>query len=137
MCSWFSAAFRNPTAGDKIEERLLAELKRVATSGVTTTELKRAILQARAALGFSVQSIDGIAQQVGTSWVQTGDPSHFAGDLDKFGAVTAAQIKEAAKKYFTAANRVVVRLPLEPAKNPAQGPNLPSSGPTQPSPEKK
>ncbi len=110
------AAFSDPANGDKAEATLLAEMKNIASQGVSASELRRAIVQAQAALGFAVQSIDGLAQQIGTSWVQSGEPGHFANDLDHFAAVSLSDIKAAAKKYFTENNRVVVRLPIAKQK---------------------
>ncbi len=104
-------AFTNPANLAKVETALLAEMDRVAKSGVSAAELKTAVEQAKAALGFAIAPLDGLAQQIGTAWVLTGDPAHFVGDLDRFSAVTTAEIKRVASKYFTPNNRLVFTIP--------------------------
>jgi zinc protease len=105
-------AFNDPTKSVALERALVAEVDRIAVSGVTTAELDRAKNQARAAVSFAIQGIDGIARQVGTSWLATGKPGTYDDGYEKIGAVTAADISRVAKTYLAANKRLTMLIPL-------------------------
>lgn len=109
-------AFTKPGEGKDVEKALDAEISRVRRTPVSAAELERARNQARAALGFASLGIDGMAQQIGTSWALTGDPGRFSADLEKLGGVTAADIERVAGKYLTADKRATLVIPVGAAK---------------------
>ena len=52
-----------------------------------------------------------IAEQIGNSWILTGDPGYWLRTLDKYEAVTAQDIKRVAGAYLTRKNLTVVVIP--------------------------
>jgi predicted Zn-dependent peptidase len=60
---------------------------------------------------FGLESVTGIANQIGTSWIQRGDPSRFFDDLAAFNKVTAADIKRVANLYLNDKQASVVVIP--------------------------
>lgn len=105
-------AFSDPTKSVQLERALVDEIDRVATGGVTAAELDRAKNQARAAVSFAIQGIDGIARQVGTSWLAAGEPGGYRDGYDKLGKVTAADITRVAREYLAADKRLTMLIPL-------------------------
>lgn len=105
-------AFTDPTKSVQLERALVAAIDKIATSGVTGAELERAKRQARAAMSFAIQSVDGIARQVGTAWLATGKPgSYRAGDA-KIAAVDTADIARVARTYLAPEKRFTMLVPL-------------------------
>jgi zinc protease len=113
-------AFNNPAAGDPVEKALIAEIERVRRQGVTAAELDRARNQAAASLGFALQGVDGMARQIGTAWVHTGDPARFRDDLTRLAAVKVADIARVAKKYLADDKRVTLVIPVATGEGKSQ-----------------
>ena len=68
-------------------------------------------------IGQVIEMINGIAEQIGESWILTGDPTQWMRDIDAFEKLTAADIQKAAKTYLDpkTATTVVVPPPAAPA----------------------
>jgi predicted Zn-dependent peptidase len=107
--------YLDPAAGDKIEKLLADEVAAVAAKGVTADELRTAKNQIQAGFVFGLESVDGIANQIGLSWILTGDPTQFLRDLEMFEKVTAADVKRVAKQYLTPERSTVVVIPPQGA----------------------
>jgi zinc protease len=103
----------------ELEAGLRAELARVVDNGVTEEELARVKAQVVASQVFKRDSIFGQAMEIGQ--FETTGLSHRDIDrvLERIKAVTAEQVRAAAKQYFADDNLTVVVLdpqPLDQAK---------------------
>ena len=113
-----------PTPGKtplELEQGLRRELLRIADEGVNEDELKRIKSQAIAAHVYQRDSMFFQARQIGSA--ETAGLSHKALDLllEKLKQVTAAQVQEVAKKYFSDEELTVAYLDPQPlaARKPA------------------
>ncbi len=110
------ALYFEPDAREAIERGLQAGAVELASAGPSADELERAKNQLQAQLAFGMQDAAGLAQQIGTSWILTGDPSHFVGALERYRAVTAADVQRVVSTYLTVPNpALLVSPPLESA----------------------
>ncbi len=82
------------------EQRLLAELDRVARKGVSDAELLKARNIMSADFWRGMATIDGKASAMGSAEVFLGDYQRAFSLPDEISAVTAAQVQEVAKKVF-------------------------------------
>ena len=105
---------------EDLEKAIYEEIAAVAKDGITDQELAKARVQFRRDLIQRRQTDLQTAVAIGQFAVYFGDPDLINTSYDKFSAVTAAQVKEAAGKYLVAKDRAVVTT-LPPAKSaPAQ-----------------
>jgi zinc protease len=98
-----------PPDGDiaAAEARLVEELERVATEGVTADELDKARNLGLAAFWRGLQTIDGKASALGNYAVFTGDYENLFAVPEKLAAVTAEQLRTAAAQVFRRGNMTV------------------------------
>jgi predicted Zn-dependent peptidase len=99
-----------PARGHTNEECLNAidaEIERLKTELVTPEELAKAKTRARASLVRQLASNSGLAAQLTSYHVLTGDWRNLFRQLDKIDKVTGEDIQRVAKEYFTARNRTV------------------------------
>lgn len=104
-------AYLNAAGGDKLESALNAQIALLRTRPVKAAELKQAKNQLMAQFVFGLESVTGIANQIGNSWIQRGDASRFLDDLEAFNKVTAADIKRVANLYLNDKQASVVVIP--------------------------
>jgi zinc protease len=116
-----------PTPGKttlELEQGLRRELRKIADEGVNEDELKRIKSQAIAAQVYQRDSMIFQARQIGS--VETAGLSHKILDLllEKLKQVTAAQVQEVAKRYFSDEELTVAYLDPQPlaARKPAAPP---------------
>lgn len=110
------AVHKEKVKPEAVEALILAEIERVKTEGVGIAELNKAKNQyrlARFATGSegefsSLQTPLGRALALAEYTLFDGDPSLINSEIDRYLAVTPEQIREAAKRYFGAANRAVL-----------------------------
>ena len=116
--SIFSAvALVNPgQSSDAVEKALIDEFEKLKADGITERELQRAKNQFARDYILSRQSIKDKASQLGHAEVIQKDMASADGEFDIFLNLTTADIKRVARKYFTAENRLVVRVMPGPAK---------------------
>jgi zinc protease len=99
---------------ERAEAEVLAEIRRVRDSGVTATELKRAITAAEVEHEFSTETAEGRARAYGqaeTIWRLEEE----LGYLDRVRSVTAAQVQSVARRYLDLERYVrVALLPQRP-----------------------
>jgi zinc protease len=81
-------------------EAALAELFRFKHFSVTDEELKRAKRRLESEFVFNLERVEGQARVLGSFEMMTGDPREER-YLDKIRAVTAEEVKSAARKYFS------------------------------------
>ncbi len=101
------------TAGGKsaaaAEQAALAELGKLQTEPIPAAELAKARNLLLADVLGARETAEGQAFALGEASVSFGDPERVNTDLTRLQAVTAAEVQRVAQKYFTAANRVVIR----------------------------
>jgi predicted Zn-dependent peptidase len=105
-------ALGQPLAGKtaaQVEKGILDELARVARDGVTEAELAKAKNQAFATFVFSRDSVEGMANELGSLSIYEG-PEAYNEYLSKMLAVTTADVKRVAQTYLKKNTRTVVTL---------------------------
>ena len=109
----------------KVEKALYEELEKIAADGVTDIELQKAKNTLRAHFLHEIATNNGRAHAIGNYETLLGDWRESLRTLDRYGAVTNADVKRVAAKVFTPKNRSVVTLvpageEAPPAKKPAR-----------------
>lgn len=107
------ASGKKPEEG---ERSLLAEIKKMQDAPVSAAELDKAKNQLVTNELRQRETSNGKALALGSAAVLLGDPNRVNTDLGKLQSVTAADVQRVMKKYFTAANRLVIVYLPEPAK---------------------
>lgn len=102
-------------ANKENEEAMLAEIERLKTELVSEEELTRVKQRARAQLVQQLDSNSGLAGQLATYQVLTGDWRNLFRQLDAIDKVTREDIQRVARAYFTDRNRTVGYLVPETA----------------------
>ena len=105
---YFSAIASEGKSAAELERSLLAELKRIQTSGVTAGELAKAKNQHISSNIRDVETNDGKAGAIEDGIAYEHDPRAVNSWVAKAQAVTAADIKRVMRKYFSDTNRVVI-----------------------------
>jgi predicted Zn-dependent peptidase len=100
---------------------VFAAFERIAREGVTERELTRVRNQVRSFFLFGLQGNLDRARNLAEFELYWGDANLIRGELDRYLAVTAADIQRVAGRYFTESNRTVLDvLPADQAPQ-AQG----------------
>lgn len=89
------------------ESALWEEFDRLARDGPTEEEVRRAKRQLTAGLVFRLASAGGAAETLGSLHVLAGDWRLFGTLERRIEAVTAAQVRDAAREFFRRSNRTV------------------------------
>ena len=113
---YFNIVLATGKKPEDVERALLAEIKKVQDAPVTAAELDKAKNQLVTNELRQRETSNGKALALGSSAVLLGDPNRVNTDLAKLQAVTAADVQRVMKKYFTAANRLVIYYLPEAAK---------------------
>jgi len=116
------AAYLEPDNAAAAEQMLIEEIKLLVARGVTAGELRKAKNQIQASFVFGLEGAAGIAEQIGTSWILTGDPGQFLRDVDEIEKLTQADVQRVAKTYLDPARATIVVVPPAGAA-PAPGPS--------------
>ena len=96
---------------------LLDEVKKMADAPISDAELTTAKNQLLASQLATRETLNGKASALGEAATIRGDPALVNTDFAKLQAVTAEQVRTAAKKWFTDDNRLVLEyLPASAAK---------------------
>jgi zinc protease len=101
---------------DAAEKSLTAELDQLKTKPVSAAELDKAKNQLITNELHQRETSEGKAFALARAAILFGDPARADTDIDRLQAVTAADVQHAAQRYFTAANRMVLRYLPESAK---------------------
>lgn len=94
---------------DKIQAVIDEELDRLRTTPPDAREMQRALNQIEANFYRGMERVGGFggkANQLNAYYKATGQPDYFQKDLDRYRAVTAADIKAAVEKYLPKDRRV-------------------------------
>ncbi len=98
----------------KVEAALYAELEKISKEGITERELQKAKNNLNAHLLRELSTNSGRANSFGTYELLLGSWRAATTLPEKYEAVTLAQVKETAAKYFAPTQRSVVTLVPEP-----------------------
>lgn len=93
---------------DAATAAVLAELERTQRERVSADELRRAKRQKQAELVFGNQTAEQQASALGSNWFSAGNPEFDRLYVDNIQRVTAAELQDAARRYFRDENRTVV-----------------------------
>jgi len=93
---------------DRLEALVEEEIAKIRDRGVTPQELEKAKMQYRASTVRALQTALGKAEQLQRYAHYQGDPAAIRTDLERYAAVTAADIQRVAAKYLVPANRATV-----------------------------
>ncbi|HEV8427054.1 MAG TPA: pitrilysin family protein [Pyrinomonadaceae bacterium] len=102
---------------EDVEKSLLAEIKKLQDTTVSTAELEKAKNQIITDQLRQRETNNGKATALGEAAVLLGDPARVNTELDKLQAVTAADIQRVMKKYFADTNRLVLYYLPEASKS--------------------
>jgi len=99
----------------KIRQTLLGEVARTRTTPVTAAELTKAKNQLSAGYIFGLESVEGVARELGLAQLVEGDWHRFLDASARYEKVTAADVMRVAAKYLVDSNLTWVTLkPLPP-----------------------
>ncbi|MBX2993968.1 MAG: insulinase family protein [Bdellovibrionaceae bacterium] len=98
------------------EASMKAEVRRLATSPVTQKELDKAKAQLMKDFVDGLQTIDGKAQQLALNEILFGSYDKLFTDLEKYQAVTLADVQRVVKEYLKPEREIVVLLKPKSAK---------------------
>lgn len=93
-----------------LDERLQAEIAKVAADGVTEAELAKARNQYRATKVNERQRSFDMTEAIQHATFYLGSPEAVFTDLDRYAAVTVADIKRVAATYLVPANSMIVTI---------------------------
>ena len=106
---FFSIAAAEKT-NEENEKAMLEEIEKLRKELVSEEELERVKQQARADLIRRLSSNSGLASELASYQVLTGDWRNLFRDLDAINKVTREDVQRVANTYFTTSNRTVTYL---------------------------
>ncbi|MFW6132671.1 MAG: M16 family metallopeptidase, partial [Planctomycetota bacterium] len=107
----FTVDYRcRPDSADAAEQAVLDEIRRVVADGVTDEELARAKRQKIADHVHALQTAEALAGTLARDYMTTGDVGFSARYTDRIQAVTARQVRRAARTYLDTDAMAVTRL---------------------------
>jgi zinc protease len=104
------AAYRDG-GGDAVEAALFDEINKLALRGPGKEELRIAKTQLQARAAFALEGSDGIASQLGRSWILSGDVKAFAGEIDRIEAVKIEDVKRVLSTYLRPERATILVIP--------------------------
>jgi zinc protease len=100
----------------KIKEALLAEVDRLATAAVQAKELAKVRNQLATANLTRLETLGGLAYQIGMSTYVYGDPRAFLSEVQRIDKVSAADVQRVARAYLARTNLSLVLIDPKPTK---------------------
>ncbi len=104
---YIQAKPRPGTDLDLLEKSIEEEIARVQSGGVTGVEMEKAVNSARTGFYSPLQTIAGKANMLGFAELVFGGFENLFTIVDRFAAVTPAQVQEACRKYLNGNNKTV------------------------------
>ena len=104
---------------DEIEKELNLEIERIKREAPTQDEIARSVNQIESSFIFGMQSVGGFggkSDQLNQYATFVGKPDNFQADLDRFRAVTPADIQRVAATYLTDKRLVMSFVPRPKGK---------------------
>jgi zinc protease len=114
------AAFLPGRDAAKVRQDIYDEIARARAQPVSAVELDKAKNQLAAGFIFGLQTVDGVAMQLGQYQYVHGDWREFAKGAARYMAVTAADVMRVAKKYLVDHNLTELTLQAPAPKGGAQ-----------------
>lgn len=105
---------------EALEAALRAQVQKVASEGVTESELQRVKTQWVASEIYKLDSVFNQAREMGVAWTLGLPPDHGAQLMARLRQVTAAQVQAVAQKYFGDDSLTVAVLRPQPLSGQAQ-----------------
>jgi zinc protease len=102
----------------KVRRALMDEITRVRNEPVSSNELEKAKNQLAAGFIFGLQTVDGVATQLGQFQYVFGDWREFVKGANRYLAVTARDVQRVAAKYLIDSNLTFVALQPRPLSAP-------------------
>ncbi len=103
------------------EAAMLAEIDRMVADGVTADELAGVKARARADFIRSLQSNQGLANQLNSYQMLTGDWRNMFRQVDKIDAVTLEDVQRVSRELFKVSNRTVAAIETARGGDKAKG----------------
>jgi predicted Zn-dependent peptidase len=119
---------------DDIEKEINIEIERIKKESPSADEMTRAKNSVESQTIFGLQTVLGKGSQLGSYAGFLNKPAYFQADLDRYAAVTAADVQRVANTYLTS-NRLVMT--YTPRQGEAQRANRGADRPTSVKSEKK
>jgi zinc protease len=126
------AAFLPVRDPAKVRQAIYDEIARTRAQPIPADELEKAKNELAAQYIFGLQTVDGVATNLGQYQYVHGDWREFAKEASRYMAVTAADLMRVARKYLVETN--LTELTLQPASPAAAGGAPPASAPAKPAP---
>ncbi len=104
-------AYINPGDVDALEAAMFDEVTKLISNPPTADELRQAKNQIQASVTFSLENVTGMADQIGRSWILTGDAGAFLRDVAALEKVSAADVVRVTKQYLTPERATVLVIP--------------------------
>ena len=104
-------AYLQPDQAAPVEAALFDEVEKLGAKGPTPDELRKAKNQVQSGFVFSLEHAQGLAEAIGRSWINTGDPGSFLHDVDNIEKVSAADVQRVVKQYLAQDHATVVVIP--------------------------
>ncbi|HEY1556796.1 MAG TPA: pitrilysin family protein [Kofleriaceae bacterium] len=98
-------------ASDPVEAAILDEVQKLGARGPSGDELRRAKNQVESGFVFSLEHVQGLADAMGRSWIQSGDATQFQRDVDEIEKVTAPDVERVVKQYLSPDKATIVVIP--------------------------
>jgi zinc protease len=98
---------------EPMERVLLTEVERIAQNGVNASELEKARNQLATRNLSRLETVYGLAYQIGRSQYVLGDPRAFLSEVDRLDRVTPADVQRVAAKYLRRDNLSLVVIPAQ------------------------
>ena len=104
-------AYLDPASADLVEAAITDEIGKLAAKGPTADELRKAKNQVQSGFVFSLENVQGLAEAIGRSWILTGNPKSFLGDVENIERVSAADVQRVVKQYMSPDRATIVVIP--------------------------
>ena len=105
---------------DDIEKEVNIEVERIKKDGPTTDEISRAVSGREAQAIYGLQTVLGKGGRIADYAGYLNKPNYFQDDIDRYGKVTAADVKRVANQYLGANRLVMSYVPAKTPPPPAQ-----------------
>jgi zinc protease len=113
----------------RVESAVRDEIEAIVSGGVSDDELASALRMTVADHIASLETVDSQADDIGSSYMLTGDPAFLRKYVDRVQAVSGEDVRRVAAKYLSDANSTIVRLPLPEADEEAASASSASQAP--------
>ncbi|MCP4584193.1 MAG: insulinase family protein [candidate division Zixibacteria bacterium] len=106
LCLTYVIPSQGHTAAE-CEEQVYTELEKILAELIAVEEVEKIKARAKSNFVFGLDNNTGLAMQLAAYQTYWGDWHALFSELDRINAVTAQDIQDVAKKYFTKENRTV------------------------------